>query len=185
MGLEQLVDEVLARGRDEADQIRKAAEAERERVLREARAEGAKELEARTADGAKVAERARVQDLARAELESKKIVLAAQKELLDEVYGKVLQSLSSLAEGGALLRSLLQANASEWRAGKVYCNDRDADAVRSVVGENFGGTIDCIGGVVIEITDGTRRTDLRFETLVADVWRDSIRQVAEVLWPTR
>jgi V/A-type H+-transporting ATPase subunit E len=184
MGLEQVVDEVLARGRAEADEIRKTVQAERERILQDARAEAAKLIAAREAEAKKAAERARVQDLARAELESKKIVLAGQKELLDEVYARVLQKLAGLAEAADLLRSLLQANASEWRAGKVYCNARDAEVVRSVVGPNFGGTIDCVGGFVIEIADGTRKTDLRFETLLADVWRDSIREVAEVLWPT-
>jgi V/A-type H+-transporting ATPase subunit E len=51
------------------------------------------------------------------------------------------------------------------------------------VGKNFGGTIECVGGVVIESADGSRRIDLRFETILADIWRDSIKEVAEVLWP--
>lgn len=183
MGLEQVVDEILARGRAEAEDIRRATLAEREKILQEARAEGAKLLERREREGKEAAERLRIQALARAELESKKIVLSAQKELLDEVYAKVLDRLGQMEESRDWLRALLQANAEEWRTGKVYCNARDADTVRSVVGANFGGTIDCVGGVLIESADGSHRTDLRFETLLADVWRDSIREVAELLWP--
>jgi len=185
MGLEQVVDEILAGGRAEAEEIRQAALAEREKILESARSEGAKLREHREREAKEAAERLRIQALARAELESKKIVLSAQKELLDVVYAKVLDRLGRLAESGDWLRKLLQANAAEWRSGKVYCNARDADTVRSIVGTNFGGTIDCVGGVLIESTDGTHRTDLRFETLLADVWRDSIREVAEVLWPPR
>lgn len=185
MGLEAVIEDVLVRGRSEAEEIRRAGLAERERMLREAQAEGAKLLIAREQEAKQSAERARIQALARAELESKKIVLSARKEVLDQVYAGVLARLSQLADDGATLRSLLQANAAEWRTGKVYCNARDADIVRSIVGPNFGGTIDCIGGVVIESADGSRRTDLRFETLLADIWRDSIREVAEVLWPPR
>ncbi len=185
MGLETVIEDVLARGRSEAEEIRHATLAERERILRDARAEGAKLLETREQEAKQAAERARVQALARAELESKKIVLSAQKELLDQVYAGVLEKLSRLAEAGTLLRSLLQAHAEEWRNGKVYCNARDAETVRSIVGANFGGTIDCVGGVVIDSADGSHRTDLRFETLLADIWRDSIRDVAEVLWPRR
>jgi len=185
MGLETVIEDVLARGRSEAEEIRRATVAERERILRDARAEGAKLLETREREAKQAVERARVQALARAELEGKKIVLSAQKELLDQVYMTVLERLPRLADGGALLRSLLQAHAAEWRNGKVYCNARDAEAVRSIVGPNFGGTIECVGGVVIDSADGTHRTDLRFETLLADIWRDSIRDVAEVLWPPR
>ena len=183
MGLETVIEDVLARGRSEAEEIRRAALAERERILRDARAEGAKLLEQREREAKKAAERTRIQALARAELEGKKIVLSAQKELLDQVYTTVLERLPRIAESAALLRSLLEAHADEWRNGKVYCNPRDADTVRSIIGAHFGGTVECVGGVVIDSADGSRRTDLRFETLLADIWRDSIKEVAEVLWP--
>jgi V/A-type H+-transporting ATPase subunit E len=94
-----------------------------------------------------------------------------------------LERLPRLGESEDLLRSLLKSHAAVWKDGKVYSNVRDADTVRSIVGARFAGTIECVGGVVIESADGSRRTDLQFETLLADVWRDSIKEVAEVLWP--
>jgi len=183
MGLESVIEEILTRGRSEADAIRKSADAERQRLLEEARAEGAKLIVAREQEARIAAERARIQDLARAELESKRTVLAAQKEVLDEVDSKALQKLSTLPDRDAIIRALLTANASDWRTGKVDASARDADAVRAIVGPNFAGTIESVGGVVIESADGSRKTDLRFETLFAEVWRDSIREVAEILWP--
>ena len=183
MGLETVIEDVLAQGRSEAEEMHRATLAEKERTLRETREEGAKLMAEREREAAHAAERLRIQALARAELESKKIVLSAQKELLDQVYAAVLERLPRLAEREALLRSILQAHAEEWRNGKVYSNARDADLVRSIVGKSFGGTIECVGGVVIDSADGSRRIDLRFETILADVWRDSIREVAEVLWP--
>jgi V/A-type H+-transporting ATPase subunit E len=183
MGLETVIEEILARGREEADAIRRSAEADRDRLLQEAKAEGAKLLVAREQEARLAAERARIQDLARAELESKRTVLAAQKEVLDEVYARALQRLATLPDRDAVVRALLDANASEWRTGKVYASPRDADTVRAIVGPNFAGTTEALGGGVIESADGTRKTDLRFEILFADVWRDSIREVAEILWP--
>jgi V/A-type H+-transporting ATPase subunit E len=183
MGLETVIEEVLSQGRTEAEEILRGAQAEREKMLSDARAEGAKLLEGREGEAKEAAERLRVQAIARAELEGKKIVLSARKSLLDEVYAKVLEALVHHPESGAWLRALLQASAAEWRNGKVYCNARDADTVRSIVGASFAATIECVGGVVIESADGTHRTDLRFETLLADIWRDSIKEVAEILWP--
>lgn len=185
MGLEQVVEQILGRGRDEAEEIRRATLAEREKILADARAEGAKLLERREREANEAVERLRVQAVARAELESKKIVLSGQKELLDEVYAKVLDKLRTVPEGREWLQALLQRSEAEWRKGKVQCNARDEPTVRSIVRESFGGIIDCVGGIVIESVDGSHRTDLRFETLLADVWRDSIREVAEALWPAR
>src|SRR2546422_1908910 len=89
MGLETVIEDVLSRGRSEAEEIRRATMAERERILQDARAEGAKLLSQREQDAKVAVERSRVQALARAELESKKVVLSAQKELLDQVYAAV------------------------------------------------------------------------------------------------
>src|SRR5256885_10275381 len=157
MGLETVIEDVLSRGRSEAEEIRRATTAERERILQDARAEGAKLLAQREQDGKMAAERARVQALARAELESKKVVLSAQKELLDQVYATVLEKLARLAESESLVRSLLQAHEGEWRNGKVSCNARDAGAVRLIVGKNFGGTIECLGGVGVDSAHRSRR----------------------------
>jgi V/A-type H+-transporting ATPase subunit E len=185
MGLESVIEEILARGKTESEEIRRSAQAERERILQDARTEGAKLLVQREQEARLVAERTRIQDLARAELESKKIVLTAQKEVLDQVHAKVLERLASAQDTAPLLRRLLEANVAEWRTGKVFSSARDVAAVRAVVAPSFGGTIDCVGGFVIESLDGTRKTDLRFETLLEDIWRDSIREVAGVLWPSR
>lgn len=184
MGLETVIEELLTTGRSEVEDIRHSTQTEREKILSDARKEGAKLLERREREAKEAAERLRVQALARAELEGKKIVLSARKALLDEVYAKVLDELSRTSEAAQWLRALLDRNAGEWRNGKVFSNARDADAVRKIVGGNFAGTIECVGGVVIDSTDGTHRTDLRFETLLSDVWRDSVKEVADILWPT-
>src|SRR2546426_6966126 len=182
MGLETVIEDVLARGRSEAEEIRRATSTERERTLHDARAEGAKLLDAREREARQAAERARVQALARAELESKRIVLSAQKELLDQVYAAVLEKLSRLADSGAILRSLLQSHAAEWRNGKVYCNEKDVDTVRSIVGQNFGGTIDCIGGGGIDSAGGGPPKGLPFEAPLADVGRGSLPGVVAGGW---
>ncbi|MGQ0796359.1 MAG: hypothetical protein ACT4OI_00620 [Methanobacteriota archaeon] len=55
--------------------------------------------------------------------------------------------------------------------------------MRRLVGSRYAGTIECAGGLLIESADGTRRVDLRFESLLRDVWHDSVKEVAEILWP--
>ena len=183
VGLEVVLQGILDQGQREAQAIVEAARKEREQVLGRARAEVAAVVAQREREAKEAVERRRVQDLARAELEAKRTVLNGQKELLDQVNRSALDTLRTLADREALLGALLAGHAADWRAGRVYCNEEDHNAVRRVVGAAYGGTIDCAGGVVIESNDGRRRIDLRFEVILQDVWDDAVKEVAQALWP--
>jgi V/A-type H+-transporting ATPase subunit E len=184
--LETVVQAIQARGKAEVDQILAEAQAERERMLSEVRAEADRGLAEAEGRAKEAAERKRVQDLARAELEARKLVLAAQKEDLDEVYQSALARLGNLKENPEFLRVLLKANETEWKGGgKVYSTARDESVVKGLVGKAYAGHMDATGGLIIESADGSRRVDLRYESILRDVWNDSVREVAEVLWPSR
>src|SRR5256885_16416405 len=169
MTLESAVEAILEQGKAEANRVLEEARNERQRMLSEARAEAAKAL-TETEKMARVeAERKRVQELARAELESRKIVLAAQKEALDKVYDGALERLGRLSDNAEILRKLLKANESEWRSGgKGDCSPPDEAVVTKIVGDSFTGTVECAGGGVIESADRTRPVDLRDDTLLRD-----------------
>ena len=186
MTLETVVQAILEKGKSEAGEILQQARAEREHILADVRAEGGKSIEEEERRAHEAAARRRVQELARGELEARKIVLAAQKEALDRVYERTLVRLGELKENAEFLQRLLKANEAEWRAGgQVYSNAKDEAAVRRIVGERYAGRVECAGGVVMETADGTRRVDLRYESILRDVWNDSVREVAETLWPSK
>jgi len=186
VSLETVVEAILKDGEAEAQAILSEARAERERMLGEARSDAAKAMAEAEERARATAERRRVQALARAELEARKIVLAQQREALDRVYGGTLERLGSLPDHADFLRGVLKANEGEWRGGgKVYANARDEPVVRKIVGSAFAETIACAGGVVIESADGTRRIDLRYESLLRDVWDDTVKEVADTLWPSK
>ena len=186
MSLDTFVQTILGRGKEEVDAILAQARSDGERILADIRTEGEKTLRDSEARAHGDAERKRVQELARADLEGRKIVLAAQKEALDEVYRRALSRLGTLKENTRILQALLKANESEWKAGgRVYSSERDAAFVKGLVGKAYAGAVDCQGGLVIENADGTRRVDLRYESVLRDVWNDSVREIAEILWPSR
>jgi V/A-type H+-transporting ATPase subunit E len=184
--LDAFVQAIHEKGRAETDEIIAQARTERERMLSEIRAEGEKALREAEQRARGAAERKRVQNLARAELEARKTVLAAQKDALDEVYRRTLARLAAMRENPEFLRALLKANEAEWKSGGlVHANVKDEGLVKGIVGKAFAGTITCAGGLVIESADGTRRVDVRYESILRDVWDDSVREVAEILWPSR
>ncbi len=186
MALDTVIQAIQAKGKAEVDEILAEARAERERMLSEVKADASKALEDAEARANQAADRKRVQELARGELEARKTVLAAQKEDLDEVYQRALARLSNLRENPEFLKALLKANEAEWRTGgKVFSTARDEAVVKGLVGKAYAGHFDGSGGLVIESADGTRRVDLRYESILRDVWNDSVKEVAEILWPSR
>ncbi len=185
MSLEDFVQVILDKGKTEADAIRAQAQAEAEQILAEIRAEGDKAVSEAAQRAEESARRKEVQDLARADLEARKSALTAQKEALDEVYRRALARLSSLKENPEILRKILEANESEWTGGgKVFCSPKDEALVKRAVGRAYAGAIEAAGGVVIESADGSRRVDLRYESILRDVWNNNVRDVAEILWPS-
>lgn len=184
MGLETVLERIQDNGKAEAAAIVAEARRERERMASEARAEGERVRARHEAEARELAARRRVQDLARAELEAKKIVLGAQEQVLNEVRDRVRARLAA-APGSERLRKMLAKHAADWRSGRVYANARDAADVRAAVGGNFGGTIDSLGGVVIESGDGASRLDLTYDSILQDLWGDVIKEVAQTLWPRR
>ena len=182
MGLATVLERIRDSGRGEAAAIAEEARRERERILAEARGEGERLAARREAEARGQAERRRVQDLARAELDAKKLVLGAQEDVLRAVRERVRQRLGASGEPEAL-RKLLARHAAEWRSGRVYANARDAAAVRGSVGGSFAGTVDCLGGIVVESADGSRRLDLTYDSILEDLWGDVVREVARTLWP--
>lgn len=184
MGLETVLERLRDTGKLEAASIVQEGRAERERLLSEATAEGRKVSERRQREAGEQAERRRVQDLARAELDAKKLVLAAQEDVLKAVRERAKARLAAASNPKAL-EDLLAKHAAEWRSGRVYANAKDAGVVRGIVGGNFAGTIDSLGGVVIESADGSSRDDLTYDSILAELWDDVIKEVAQTLWPRK
>lgn len=184
MGLETVLERIRDTGKSEAEAIVAEARRERERLMEAARAEGKALHGRREAEARDQAERRRVQDLARAELDAKRLVLGAQEEALRTVRERVRQRLAASSDAEAL-RKLLARHAEEWRSGRVYASARDASTVRSVVGDRFAGTIESLGGVVIESADGRMRLDLTYDSILDDLWEDILKEVAQTLWPSK
>ena len=183
MSLDAVIERILDRGRSEADAGVDAARNDMAKSLQLAREKGQQDVSRRIAEARKAAEKLRLQESARAELEARKVVLGSQKEVLDTVRAETLRKLADRRTKEAILRILLGSHSADWRSGKVFCNAEDRVLVRDIVGSKLGGTIECAGGIVIESDDGTRRIDLRFETLLQDIWEDTVKELADILWP--
>ncbi len=181
MSLERMIEEIRQQGQRESEEILDAARQERERMLSEVKAKG-KELQSeRLRQAEDQGTREEVREIARAELEARKALLQAQKEVLDEVRDAAAGRLRDLDSNDRLLESLVEQSREDLD-GLVRCNPRDVKTLQRLTGIPVQGDLDVIGGFVIEAQAGDRRIDLTYDTFLDGLWEQAVRDVADTLW---
>jgi V/A-type H+-transporting ATPase subunit E len=182
MGLDAIIEEIKAKGRAEADTISGETSQEVSKIIADAQASAAKIKAAREVEVKKEIDRMRQQELSSANLEVKKLILNARKEILDEVYESAKESISKLpAEKNQLiLKSIIEKNESG--NSKIFSRGKDKTIVKQMTKLDFAGEIDCLGGVVIENKDGTEVLDFRYDMILKNVNEQSLKQVSDILF---
>lgn len=183
MGLEVVLNEILARGAEEERTILQQAEAEKRKLLDAAEGE-ADEIRARALQET----RNRVEALAReqrsaAEFEVRRRYLTAQRELAEDFRGRVLAELAKLAKPRRekLLTALAQQVAKDIPKGMVHA-PKDDMAILAKVAPNWGKgeATTGAGGFQVESQDRTVVVDQRFETRLESLWKDLQAQTREL-----
>jgi V/A-type H+-transporting ATPase subunit E len=64
----------------------------------------------------------------------------------------------------------------------VYSNKRDETSVRSQTKIIYGGSIETLGGIVVENKEKTLKVDYRYETIAELIWDRSLKDIAEKLF---
>lgn len=182
MGLDAIIEEIKAKGRAEADKISGETSQEVSKIIADARASAAKIKAAREEAVKKEIDRMRQQELSSANLEVKKLILNARKEILDEVYDSAKDSISRLPDekNQLILKSILEKNESG--NSKIFSSGKDMSIVKKMTKLDFAGEIDCLGGVVIENKDGTEVLDFRYDMILKNVNEQSLKQVSNILF---
>ena len=182
MGLDAIVEEIRAKGRIEADKIGEEASLEVSKITAEAEASAARLKAAKEEAVRKEIDRLRQQEVSSANLEVKKAMLNARKEILDEVYEAAKEAVKKLPaeKNQKLLKSIIEKN--ENNNARIYSRNKDKQAIKKLTKLEYAGEIDCIGGVVIENEDGTEVLDFKYDTILKNVSEQSLKQVSDILF---
>ena len=191
MGLEVVVDEIKAKGDNEAAGIKSKAEAQAKEIINEANLR-ANEIRLEAEKNAEIqAERIMIREVASANLVVKRDFLNAQKELLDKVYAGAVDEIANLPADvhAKAVRELLKEAAKQIKVGVVFTNVRDEKSAKEALSGlktlsrfTFGGIIDIAGGVVVQSTDGQLTLDLSYQTFMTEVWESSLKDASEILF---
>jgi len=183
MALDNVVDEILESARQEADQILKTAEKEREAILRQATDAVSGKQKAQQKELEDAIKRLRQQELSSAELEEKRIVLNARKEMLDRTFEEVHSQLSEMgpAEKARLYGIILTKGKEIIPEPKIYCPIGEAKLLAIKNGDKVE-EVKMGPGLIIESKDGTMRIDYSFKTILEGVWEKELKDISNILF---
>ncbi len=182
MGLEQVIGDVRKDGDQRAQRILDDARAEAERILAAAKETVGEYEQQRQSAASRDAGQLQAQIASSAEFDSRKAVLTTEASLRDELRGAILDHFGDLDDGKRKqhIDALLKQAKATIPDGSVFGSKKDAATLEAQSDYEFGGTIDVIGGIVVESKDGAHRLDLSYETLIGDMWRDILRSESEL-----
>ncbi len=182
MGLEKVIENIQNEGKEKINAILHDAETQAAQIL-----SGKQKTLAETAENKKIElekyiNLLKAQEESSVEIEVKKIRLNAEKDILNQTYQESLAALSTLPHEKILSALLKKAQQELPQAAFVYSNKRDEAVVQSLTTIPYGGTIDGLGGIILENKEKTLKLDYRYETIAELVWEHSLKEIAKKLF---
>lgn len=182
MGLEEIVKDIADKGKSEADRINEETAQSVRSILNEAESQASALAAKKRDEMARDVERLKKQEMSSANLEVKRLLLNARKDVLDVTFAETLSRLAKLPSerNVVILQSLLKLCQENSR---VYSSEKDANLIRKIAPDiMLAGTIDCIGGIIIESADGTVRLDYTYDTMIKGIFEQSQKKISELLF---
>jgi len=181
MALDAVVEDILASSKGKVAEIQAQGDAEVARILGEAKNRAAETKSRKETEVANAIAAMERREVSSAHLDLKRSELNVHKDLLEKTREGLIESLKKLPkkDNESLLKKFLAPYTL--KDMKVYSNKRD-EAFVSSLAPNFGGSLDILGGVVVESMDGALRYDLTYETLAREVFNSHMKEVSRLLF---
>ncbi|WP_254543059.1 V-type ATP synthase subunit E [Halomarina pelagica] len=190
MSLETVVEDIRDEARARAEEIRSDAEERAEQIVAEAEADAEEILSERKQAVERQIDQEREQKLSSAKLQAKQARLEARRDVLEDVRESVEERIATMEEDREeLTRALLAAADEEFESDaqkRVYGRDDDEALLAEILADyddyEYAGAVECLGGVVVESEGSRIRVNNTFDSVLEDVWEDSLRDVSSHLF---
>ncbi|GGL28607.1 ATP synthase subunit E [Halarchaeum grantii] len=191
MSLETVAEEIREEAEEQAEAIRQDAESEAEEIVSDAESEAEEIVSDAEAEVEREIDQLREQELSSAKLEAKHERMSARREALDDVRDRVESRIADLDadQRRELTESLLTNSLGEFaedaQLAVHYAAGDEALIEELLEGRQNvapAGEIDCLGGVVVESESSRVRVKNTFDSVLADVWEDELKQISDRLF---
>ncbi|MDD1767665.1 MAG: hypothetical protein LUQ27_03745 [Methanomassiliicoccales archaeon] len=184
MALDKVIKDILDSARMEANKLAEEAEKEKTAILRAADDEIAKKRKLREREAQEILRRLTRQEISSAELEAKRIVLNAKKEVLGSAFSETLREIESMdarKKAEAYCKIYRRAK-NRIQQPKVICPRGESSLLASCVDAGKVTESDMEPGLILESEDGRIRLDYRFKTILEGIWERELRNVSNMLF---
>lgn len=182
--MDEVINNITDSAQVKARELSAEAEKERSAILKQADDKIAAKRLAQQKDLETALKRLKQQEISSAELEAKRIVLNAKKDVMDRSFQVALDSLLSMDEGnrGRMYRKILEGGKTVIQSPKVYCPRGESKLISGVAGLGTVEETDMETGLVLEDATGNVRLDYRFRVLLESVWDKELKNVSNILF---
>lgn len=191
MALEAVVGEIRQKGQEKVARIQSETKQEVQEILAAAQAEVASIKLAAEEEVERQIGSIMIQEVAAAKLATKREILNAQKELLDEVFSTTGAAIAALPADfhRKAIRELLKRASREIPSGVAFCNERDVPVLEKALSDlktlsslSSGGTVEIDGGIIVESGDGELQLDYSYRTFLEEVWETGLKDASDILF---
>jgi len=184
MALDKVVKDILDSARMEANKLSEEAEKEKAAILRAADGEITKKRRVKEKELQEALRRLTRQEISSAELEAKRLVLSAKKEVFDRVFEETLREIESMGpqEKAEAYCKICSSAKSLVPRPRVICPRGESNLLSGCAESGSVRESDMESGLILESEDGTIRLDYRFRTILEGIWERELRNVSNMLF---
>ncbi len=165
--LENVIDDVLGQAKLSAEKILNEAEKEAQQIVSKAHVDSKIQLEKFEEETIDTLDEKKNSELSAAKIEKKRMILAAKKMATENIMGEIKRKIVGIdsKKREELTKKLVEMAKKELSDAKyIYSNAVDKKTVEKS-DLQFGGTIDCMGGIIVENSTKTVRINLTFDSI--------------------
>ncbi|WP_094227830.1 V-type ATP synthase subunit E [Methanolobus psychrotolerans] len=182
MGLETVIKDIIDAAKADVSKMDSDADAEVSLILDEAKQNAKRIMGERLAKAEDDIRKIRQQEISSANLEVKRTLLNARKEILEKVYIQAVETISAFSpeKNEELLKELITNYESN--GTRIYSNAGSEELVKKLSSIKYAGNVNCLGGVIIENEDGTIRLDYTYDVILKSVNERLLKQTSDILF---
>ena len=180
MGLEAVKEEVIRNAKNQEQSLIAEARSESGKIAKGTEKKIEQLKEESSIETKKMVDVMKKQELASAELENKKMLLEAKKEIIEKVFIEVLKRLDDLdfKKRETYMNNLLEKAKNDIEVANIYCNKKDIKLLKDFKAEAIG----IVGGLIAENKDKTIRVDYSFNTMLQSIKENELQSINKILF---
>ena len=180
MGLEAVKEEVIRTAKEQERVLLAEARKESNKITKEAERKIEEIKDKSEAEIKKMIDTTKKQELASAELENKKILLEAKKQIIDDVFIGAIRKLENLDDKKreTYMEKLLEKTKNDIQVEYVYSNKKDSRFLKGF----SAGTINVMGGLIAENKEKTVRVNYTFEAMLQNIKESELQNISKILF---